>query len=108
MEEDGVPLFPSSSREVSCSNPLPFQTPATQAKGKIQSQKLCLPNHCQGDNVQLLFQERVRKQLKLLAITNREMMKQTEHGIDWEHQINLLRVMSISNSSPSLQTLYLS
>ena len=60
--------------------------PATQAKGKIQSQKLCLPNHCQGDNVQLLFQERLRKQLKLLAITNREMMKQTEHGIDWEHQ----------------------
>ena len=36
--------------------------------------------------MQLLFQERLRKQLKLLAITNREMMKQTEHGIDWEHQ----------------------
>ena len=107
MEKDGVPLFPSPSREVSCSNPLPFQTPATQAKGKIQSQKLCLPNHCQGDNVQLLFQERLRKQLKLLAITNREMMKQTEHGIDWEHQTWSV-VMSISNSSPSLQTLYLS
>ena len=88
MEGDGVPLFPSPSRKVSRSNslPLPFQTPATQAKGRIQSQKLCLPNHCQGDNVQLLFQERVRKQLKLLAITDREMMKQTEHGIDWEHQ----------------------
>ena len=59
MEGDGVSLFPSPSREVSRSNslPLPFQTPATQAKGKIQSQKLCLPNHCQGDNVQLLFQE---------------------------------------------------
>ena len=104
MEEDGVPLFPSPSREVSCSNPLPFQTPATQAKGKIQSQKLCSPNHCQGDNVV----SRKSKEIIKTIGNHKQRNDEASWTWDWLGTSNLLRVMSISNSSPSLQTLYLS